>query len=215
MSILRQSQLRQSWARDKLDGLKFAIQCVGQNAVDAIPADADPNGRETFTLFQESLRDNAIRDISEFIFHARASLDYIVYALALHDTLVEHKRTYFPICKCPQEFEASKWKIEPLTIEHQAFVEACQPYYGFESLLLLNSFSNVDKHREFIHIGFLGFRTPVQETRTGSGSVREMKVKFQHTFDVLLRDGTPVTETLEIVHSQIVQILQTFDALLE
>jgi hypothetical protein len=170
-----------------------------------------------FELFKERLWEIAIRDISEFVFHARVSLDYIVFALARHDNGgAEYKETYFPICKCPHDFESSRGKIKPLTVEHQTFIEAFQPYFGCDSLLLLNRLSNIDKHRKFVRVGFLGTRAPIPKaTSSSSLDVSEMNMNFRQTFDVVLGDGTPAVEALEIVHSQIVQILDAFNTLLE
>jgi len=42
-----------------------------------------------------------------------------------------------------------------------------------------------------------------------------MRANFQHTFELLLDDGTPAAETLEILHSQIADFLIGFDVLLK
>ena len=82
MSTLQQSKLRIHWARKKLEDLKSAIETAWKNADEAAAKQSYPNARDPYFLFRDNLSDETVRLVSEFVLHARAALDYIIYRLA-------------------------------------------------------------------------------------------------------------------------------------
>lgn len=223
MSTLEESKLRIDWAREKLEYLEFARDRVWKDALHVIAQQADPNPRDVYFLFRDNLRNEAIRCVSEFVHHARSALDYVVYALARRDSgknfRPEKDRTQFPINESPEEFAGKgKGMLKHLTPEHITMIEQFQPYKGFYALPLLNRLSNVDKHREFVSVTFIGRFTdvivPVAQTEPPASDAAQMKVQSYHPFLILLDDGSDIKEALSDVLSQVRKVVDHFDRVL-
>jgi hypothetical protein len=215
-NTLRESKLRIDWAREKVEQFKFFKKQVWQDALENTQQ-GDPNTRDAYFLFRERLHDEAIRLTSEFVHHARAALDYIIFALACRDTGSQQKLTQFPIDSTPEHFARDRTRfLKHLSAEHVAMVERFQPYRGFQSLLLLNTLSNIDKHRECVHITFLGLvsETIVPITEAEGVFPGQMKVERHQSFQVLLDNGASVEEALADVLSQVDKVVKHFDAVL-
>ncbi|MGB8683315.1 MAG: hypothetical protein WCD12_10560 [Candidatus Binatus sp.] len=215
---LHQSKLRIDWAREKIDELKFFKQRIWQDALENTAQQGNPNMRDAYFLFRERLHDEAIRLTSEFVHHARAALDYVIFTLAWRDTGSEQKGTQFPINSTPEKFARNRERfLKHLRQEHITMVERFQPYCGFHSLLVLNTLSNLDKHREFIHINFLGMVSevivPLAEAQTQAAS-HQVKLEKRHTIQVLLDDGTAIEEALTDVLSEVGKVIKHFDRVL-
>jgi hypothetical protein len=206
---LHQSKLRVNWAREKVQDFKFSKQQVWKDALE----NASDN-REAYFLFREHLHEEAIRLTSEFVHHARAALDYIVFVLAWLNTGSEQKLTQFPIDSTPEKFQRDIPRfLKHLSPEHVAMIEQCQPYHGFQWLLLLNALSNIDKHQELIHINFLGMfgEVPVGETDPITGTGQKVKMEMRRNVHVLLDDGSTVEEAFTEILSQVGKVIQRFD----
>jgi hypothetical protein len=227
VGALQQSKLRVNWAGKKLEQFERLIQVGGKAAIEAVSHDSDPDMLKAFRLFRRNIHDEAMRLISEFVHHSRASLDYIVFALALFDSDRRIERTYFPIYDCKKRFEADRYSrkrgsplafFKHLTDEHVAMIESFQPYNGFDSLLPLQSLSNLDKHREFVRFNFMGSYWEGSDF-IGDAKARlarrEVEVNIHHLFQILFNDGTTITKSLQQLRTLISQILNEFDASLE
>ncbi len=222
MSALQQSKLRIHWATEKVENLKFSRETVYNDAMQAVADDPHLKSEEVYFLFRNNLFNITIKYISEFVLHSRAALDYIIFVLARRDAGNEFRpdydRTQFPIEKTEEKFTANrKTFLRHLTDEHVALIEKFQPYNGFQSLLLLNRLSNIDKHREFIRPNFQGrvgeVVVPVAQTQT-TDAIAEMKMESRHTFQILLDDGNSVEESLAKIVSEVTQIVNYFDRVL-
>jgi hypothetical protein len=104
--------------------------------------------------------------LGEFLYQLRAALDGCVYELACLNTgerpPARANALEFPFCQ-QGKFEGSAWKIEPLTNEQRAIIEAVQPYNAPElpdhymvgnwnrSLGILNDWARKDRHRK-LHV---------------------------------------------------------------
>jgi len=223
MSALHQSKLRVDWAREKVEQFTFARQRVYEDAMRVVADNPQLEPRDVYFLFRDNLINITIQWVSEFVLHARAALDYIIFIVSQRDAGDEFHpdddRTQFPIEKAPQLFPRNRKSfLRHLTPEHFAMVEKCQPYNGLHSLLLLNRLSNVDKHREFIHPSFIGMISgiivPAKAQAESPSSIGEMKGERRHTFQVLLDDGTPIEEALTNIVSEVSEIVNYFDAVL-
>ncbi len=157
MNTLRQSKLRVDRAQKKLTALERLVERTRKDAFKTTAEQADLNTTQPLSQFLGDIWDEGRLLISEFAFHARVALDYIVFALARRDTGVEQERTQFPINDCPENFVRNRNRngcLEYLTIEHAAMIESFQPYNGIRlrPLALLHTFSNSDKHKQFVRI---------------------------------------------------------------
>jgi hypothetical protein len=214
---LHQAKLRVNWAREKVEQFNFFKQRIWQDALKNTS-----NNHDAYFMFRERMQEEAIRLTSEFVQHTRAALDYIVFLLAWLDTGSEQKQTQFPIDSTPEKFERDVTRfLKHLTPEHVAMIERFQPYHGFQSLLLLNTLSNRDKHREFIRVNFLGqfgeIPVPVVETASGPVAVpqQQMKTKFVRNIHILLDNGSTVEEAFTEVISEVEKVIKSFDRIVK
>lgn len=224
MGTLENSKLKIVWAREKLEYLEFARERVRQDAAQFVSDNLDANPREIYFHFRDYLGDETLRCVSEFVHHARSALDYIIFALARRDApkkfRPDNDRTQFPIDKPGQNFERHRTgPLKHLTDEHFTMVKNFQPERGYQSLLLLNRLSNIDKHREFVLITFPGVITdvpiPVAEAQGPTIlDTQQMKVERRVIFQILLDDGSDIREALPKVLAQVNQIVDYFDRIL-
>ena len=217
-NVFRQSEIRLEWAEKKLNELKTLIEVANQETIDFAIRESQTDGMQLVFHFQDRVHDEAIRLLSEFLHHARASLDYIVFDLARHNTSSEQDRTRFPICECSKLFEKSrKSALKFLTDEQIEVIKRVQPYNGFPVLALLNRISNRDKHREFVLAPSEGLRrlVPIEDTRGCSRGIPsdQIGMEFHLSYDVLLDDGMPVVETLKKLQTLVGKLLSQLDKL--
>jgi hypothetical protein len=177
--------------------------------------------------------------IGELIHNLRAALDYLIYGLAWIDSKRFHKMTQFPIYSCEDDFTRDGLtKLKGLSDEHIARIKELQPYNGCHWTRTLARLSNRDKHRELIKMfpvnNFalqLGVRFPkpiesnAEATESEDWEVKlvdppafykwclenTVKVNLTLTGDVTLSDGTPIIDTLEILKSQVSNLLGEFE----
>jgi len=226
MSTLRQSQLRVSRAEEKLSDLKLEINLARQDALQVAAEQADLEAMQMpLNKFSGALWDEARLLISEFAFHARVALDYVVFALARRDTGIEQEDTQFPINESPEAFARNGKKggcLEHLTVEHRTMIERFQPYQGFRlhCLRTLHKLSNSDKHRYLAHIGFTGMgrQDPALNTQPPAVGFTQMEVNISRRFEILLHDAGVEAEdalkTLTDILAKVREIVDDFDRVL-
>ena len=180
------------------------------------------DGPKLLMHFMDRVYYDAIRVISESLFHSRAALDYIVFRLAWHNKGSEQDYTQFPICEHKTYFDKVRTKpnspMQFLTVEQIAIIEQVQPYNRFPVMALLNRISNHDKHRGFTLTAgeMLRRLVPAADTkgsRYGVPSEHE-GMEYHVLLDVLLDDGMPAVDTLRTLQRLLSQILEQFDALM-
>jgi hypothetical protein len=223
-TTLRQSQLRVSRAGEKLSDLKLEINLARQDALQVAAEQPDYEAMQMpLEKFSYPLWDEGRMLISEFAFHARVALDYVVFALARRDTGTEQEGTQFPINESPEAFARNGKRggcLQHLTVEHRAMIERFQPYQGFRlhCLRTLHKLSNSDKHRYLAHIGFMGmgWQDPLLNTRPPD--VGFTQVNIGRRFEVLLHDAGVEAEdalkTLTDILVKVREIVDYFDAVL-
>jgi hypothetical protein len=88
--------------------------------------------------------------LGEAIGQYRSSLDHLIYQLALL-TKDDPKSTAFPICSTREQYKESRRQYRYLRPEHQALVEAEQPFHSDDprrdELARLAAVDNASKHR--------------------------------------------------------------------
>ena len=92
--------------------------------------------------------------VGEIAYNLRATLDYLVYELAILDSGSTQNGTQFPICDAPDAFRRRrKTFLNGINDTHAAAIETLQPY-GAGSwkhpFRLLRTISNPDKHRHLV-----------------------------------------------------------------
>jgi hypothetical protein len=164
----------------------------------------------------------------EMIYNLRASLDYLVYELAILDSGVEQLRTQFPITDSTAEFkEERKSRLKGVSDSHVEWIELLQPYNGVEWTRRLREISNPDKHK---HLIITDTNTEL-DARTSNdradiaipddikglfvnaknvNSEGPAYIQFHLTFFIAFDDGLPVLETLEEIKRQVAQVLNNF-----
>ncbi|HVA77600.1 MAG TPA: hypothetical protein VNF27_06870 [Candidatus Binataceae bacterium] len=214
MSAFQQSKLRVHRAEERLSDLELEIKLATKAALQVAAEQANfEANKKPLEEFSGQLWEETRLLVSEFALHARVALDYLVFNLAWNDSGVEQKGTQFPIDECPERFAGHiLTRLKGLTDEHIAMVEKFQPYNGFRlhPLLVLNRLSNRDKHREFVHISFLGMsRTdPNLHTAPPTVGITQMEVNAGRTFQVLLHGTGPEVEDLPKALADILSLVK-------
>ncbi len=107
-------------------------------------------------------------DLGEFLYHARAALDAVVYEAACLNTgrrpPPHARKLEFPVCPTYAEFKKSTGRLEGLTADQREFVETIQPYnqpadlepahlpLNFNrALSILHDWARKDRHRR-LHV---------------------------------------------------------------
>ncbi len=171
--------------------------------------------------------------VSAIIHHLRASLDYLVYELALKDSGGVQDGTQFIIedaksdPKNPKrgfDFRAKSY-LRGLSPTHIVALENLQPYKGVQWTETLRDISNPDKHRKLttirgsqtishsFEIGELGSfegRKGTTMRRVGEGKHIHMEINSSVYVGFPERDNIPVLETLEVLKREVRATLDSF-----
>jgi hypothetical protein len=168
----------------------------------------------------------------EIAYNLAAALDYLIFILAKVGSGSEQDGTQFPVCAKPQFFERGRSTVlKGVREEHIALIERLQPYAGCTWTKTLKNLSNLDKHRQLVQarvlpFQFIGFDRPLAEVSPiiQSGAITDavaantkvlpMKVYVGSSRIVTLSDGAPIIKALEILKSQVSDVLVQFDSLL-
>ncbi len=145
--------------------------------------------------------------VGETIYNLRASLDYLVYELAIVDTGMIQDCTQFPIENSKQKWHRrTDTSLKGLSIKHQAMIERLQPYNGCNWTKRLRELSNPDKHRTIciIRLGPI-----IHDTHTAILN-NAVQMYSYLSADIAFDDRTPVLETLEEFVVEVVKVLEEF-----
>src|SRR5208337_1452214 len=186
--ILYQSELRILWAQKKLDELDTLVDRASQTALQVSTSQAETERMLVLFGFLDEVQDETRRLVSEFLFHIRAALDYLIFVLARINTGTEQDDTQFPINSSKQVFEGNRNGgkrdgLRYLTCEQVALVESVQPYNRFPLLKLFHKLSNIDKHRQLLKPSVSRITRQVPHTQTDTEIVppNQVRVDFEHT----------------------------------
>ena len=188
---------------------------------DALMVNPEPDGSFDLLKREEpSLPDDllpvASAIIGDTIYNLRASLDYVVYALAVLGNKGEHvSGTQFPIEDDPSTFEGRVTGKHPITKNRVSqtlrkvppaavdMIRKLQPFAGSEWTKLLQSLSNPDKHTALTGLhskAEFTFNPSAVEVREGQLYARgdfAVQVFFLGTEDV--PEALDVPDTLEFL----------------
>jgi len=147
--------------------------------------------------------------IGETIYNLRASLDYLVYQLALLDSGTEQDRTQFPIYDTQNGFRGRRRScLRGINGTHTAAIERLQPYNGVDWTKWLQSLSNPDKHRHLIipkHDG-----TVKSTTTPDPAKPTKVEVHLRISQYIAFNEGLPVIDTLEKITLEVANVLASF-----
>jgi len=171
--------------------------------------------------------------VGEIAYNLRASLDYLVYELAILDSGAEQENTQFPIYEAPTRFWGGrKRRLNGINDAHAVAIERLQPYNGAywrHWLKLLQEISNEDKHMRLTiqgkQTGLWGEGThdpaylSTPDLDRGSEILIKRKVgdperpvymKFHYTLHVILEGGLPLIESLQEIKGKVADTLAQF-----
>jgi hypothetical protein len=167
--------------------------------------------------------------IGEIAYNLVAALDYLIFVLAKSDSGVEQDGTQFPVCKRKEFFDRGrKTMLKGMSDEHVALIERLQPYKGCTWTQRLKDISNLDKHRQLVHAQVTPLRIMAADANASRETAKEarlrrqanlpskapVKMYFGNSLLVTLADGSPIIKTLEILKSQVADVLVQFKSLL-
>jgi len=166
--------------------------------------------------------------VGELVYNVRAVLDYLVYALAWHDTGTKPQGSHarqlqFPIDEKPNAFSKHKgtW-LRGLTDEHVDLVARFQPFNGCVWTPVLRDLSNADKHREIVPVAgafntydgawYESLDAVPEEARERArkASPGQADVGLYATLEATFLDGRPVGPTLAEIHEEVIRMLYRF-----
>lgn len=146
----------------------------------------------------------------ESIYNLRASLDYLVYELAILDSGSTQKGTQFPI-----ESTVKGWNgrlntfLKGLSVKHKTIIEGLQPCNGCKWTETLRDISNPDKHRTLQVVRISSFK---KKANIPASAVSAVKMHAQFTPVIAFDDGSPVIETLQELKTNVTTVLDKFNS---
>ncbi len=121
-----------------------------------------PDGKGIIEIEPDSFPGNELAlEFGEFLYQLRASLDSLVYELAIidsgQDPPPDAEKLEFPVRSSKTTFDQATWKIKPLSEQHRWMIESIQPYdlddlapgmrKTAETLQAINDLARKDRHR--------------------------------------------------------------------
>ena len=148
--------------------------------------------------------------IGEIVYNLRASLDYLVFLLALVDSGVEQNRTQFPIYDSDQDFRRNApTRLCGICDSNVGRLEALQPYRSIKWTRTLRDLSNPDKHRHLTMLSREG-----QQVLTVKKHEEGYDTEFELPLEVCFENGNPVLATLRDLHGHVLDTVVSFEDVL-
>ena len=157
--------------------------------------------------------------VSDCIHNLRATLDYLVYELAILDSGIVQEKTQFPIEDDPEVFHRRRRNkyLRGLSNDHVRAIELMQPYMQIKWTKTLRSISNPDKHCRLTMLRPQLSRSVILHYMGGGGDFEftvkgeKMYVKKEQVFSVGFGDSQlPVVETLNRLICSVGQTIDLF-----
>jgi len=231
MPSLTNAYRRISWGSKRLDELAVLHNSIC--AANAKTIEIDPNvsmpvppghfrrvGRVDVTKFSP-IPEDISQLTGEISGHFRGALDYLVGQLSLLDTpdtpetAGKKRRTQFLIEDSESRFDGQRGTfLAGVNDGHVAALKTLQPCSGCHWTGLLRDISNMEKHNDLVMVGndmrvHMEAR-PQPATDAGPGHI-EVTMQFEPVLHIVLRDGPPLIESLQIIKSQITETLNAFN----
>jgi hypothetical protein len=157
--------------------------------------------------------------VGEVVYNLRAGLDYLVHALAEHDSGVVQQNTQFPICDDPNAFtKVAKSRLRGIAHSNVSRIESYQPYKGGQWVRELRELSNPDKHRRITAVAGTGkfeWNFGIKLRKTAEGRLvpasDEMKLEVDFSsWSIHFQSGGPVIDTLERLCEAVRSVIYDF-----
>ncbi|MGH9318347.1 MAG: hypothetical protein ACRD3V_00425, partial [Vicinamibacteria bacterium] len=168
--------------------------------------------------------------IGEAAYNLRCALDYLIFALAWHDSGIEPtgkwaRRLQFPVEDSIEVFERRRaTMLKGISDEHVAMVREYQPGEGCDWTEVLIGLSDSDKHRHLALLaGSFDFEgetgtwiidsspyPDAEPNEDGLYAMHDVDVKDRATLDIVFPDGSLATETLQEIETQVGKVLLRF-----
>jgi len=149
------AHLRLGRAREHLPNLEEVVKGIETTYQSGVVSQLNPDtgGWEPIGNPVEFLELRASVVVGEIVHNLRASLDYLVYALARADSGRTQHGTQFPIADTAQLFTARRNTfLKGVSEENVAVIRKYQPYSGCDWTRTLRELSNTDKHRDLVGV---------------------------------------------------------------
>jgi hypothetical protein len=210
-------------AREHLATLKERIVTVWHSdRLDSILDNSEVDAQPLALYVTQDVLDPMISVlIGETVQNLRSTLDYLVYALAWIDSHMFQRNTQFPVYRSKDQFNKKALaKLTGLSEKHRARIKELQPFNGCDWAATLASLSNFDKHRELLRLSGrhkVTINTDQLFADSESSSLadwgRGVNVDFSIMGPVTFGDGKPVISTLEMLLSQVANLVAEFESL--
>jgi len=178
--------------------------------------------------------------VGETIYNLRATLDYLVYQLAILDSGQSQEETQFPIEHSEGGWEKSMngkltkkvpdkgCRLRGLNESHKERIKLLQPCFGCCWTGILQKFSNPDKHKTLTIVKATQIVSmeptsqnpviidPSKEGKTILFSAKmnppnnSKNMNTDVSLEITFDDGSPVIQTLQSLRSNIIKVLDEF-----
>jgi len=145
----------------------------------------------------------------------RNALNYMTCAFAQQDSGSIGYAVQFPIEDCQKVFASRRYTyLKGIRDERIALFEKFQPYNAGDWLKDLRRLSNFYKHQGLIvvnkQVDQIEPLAPTSKTQSWEPFTAQMKMDYRLPFTVTLPDGRPITQTLDIIHAGVCDIINEF-----
>jgi hypothetical protein len=234
---LDEAYFRLDWAKKRLAELKAVHETYIAEEADIISESVKANGRineqgnPEIRFPQPRLIPVSFPIlVGEVAYNLRASLDYLIYKLAILDSGSEQQGTQFPVTGAPENFRGRNRNryLRGVNDTHAEAIERLQPYNGVDWTKKLVSVSNPDKHRHLIvsrtrnamRVRYGNNPNPPEDyaaedslcilmTLTNDNG-RAMYIEFEMVLFIAFDDGRHVINTLEEIETGVRNTLADF-----
>jgi len=212
-----------TWAEECLVKIKARVENVGKFQNDIMRPKIHKDGAISYSA--PNRVPELTHDVGLMLQALRSALDYLIRGLSIHDSggrKPKHK-TQFLIEDDPKVFESRiATRLEGLSDEHIALIRQLQPCHGCNWTRTLRDLNDRQKHNDVIELISIGSaRTHIShfaiQTDAQGHTILPGAVEVQHLspMKVTFADGAPIVETLEILQSQVSDLLVKFNALFQ
>ncbi len=213
-------------AKMHIDALEAELQSFFATKPYVIGTKRDPDTRQLiyYMVNVGETSDSVAAIAGDALQCLRSALDHLAYQLVLAGTgqAGPFFHVYFPIANSFAKYEAKKsGRLKGASDAAIAAIDAVKPYKGGnDSLWLLHTLNNIDKHRLLITVGSAARMCPLKpgDELFIDGPDAQPNVEMQFRFDVAFSEpgipDDPVVETLQKMAVEVENLLLTFNPLL-
>lgn len=147
---------RAEWAEEKVKRLGDLVETFVQSDACVVRGKREADQSVSISVFQAIPIPSEInRLLSEFLFHARSSLEHLVASFALQNGFESLNDVGFPFADSAEKLRSGRplRMVQGLSERARSFIYAQKPYLGGnDTLWAINRAHNLDKHRNLLAI---------------------------------------------------------------